>query len=230
MNAEQYTNKATDRLTVEIVPATLSLSINKEEDESVLYVQNTGKKEINLGGWTIRSGKNTFIFSPDTIILAEKTLMFGDMLIAPVSLSGGDVQLVSPKGRSVSIAKGNLATRPMVTKKEIPSVTTSTSSELTLLQEKINALKAIAQGLGKTKENQKLASTIPRFVATKNTVTVGKKVSPVTPTVARVKSIKTQKVESNLASIALAATTSSVVILPEPKSVKSGFLSRLFGW
>jgi len=153
LNATSPSAKTIARTTIRIVnPDIFILDANSQYIE----VRNDSVEEMNLYGWELRSGINTFTFPKDTIILPKQSIKFANALthLSPVSFDTVVLaQSVTPGATGITARVPTLAERqkmlspaPMTQKSVIPSsVVTRSTVTKPRLQPTLTASVLIAQ-------------------------------------------------------------------------------------
>ena len=94
---------ASDKIIVTVVSAQIFINEIGPPDDFFVSIKNDAKQEINIGGWTLRSGNMHFLIPANTFIVSGKTTRFGPQ-ITKFSPST-DVVLLYPNGNSASMYK-----------------------------------------------------------------------------------------------------------------------------
>jgi len=113
LNGDCDGNESVSRTTVKVLNPKISIEITQDGD---MKIKNTGDVEINLGGWRLNDLYLNFIFPKDTIISANKEIVFSRE-DTKISANIGDlITLNNPSGREVVSLEniGNVATSSRV--------------------------------------------------------------------------------------------------------------------
>jgi hypothetical protein len=111
LNASNSDRQAVDRISVKVISPILSLS----RLEGGVEVWNKSADEINLEGWNLSSSNRSFVIPKDTLIGANKKVVFADQTIG---FSGSAYQISNPAGKIFAMT----APLPAADATGIPSV------------------------------------------------------------------------------------------------------------
>lgn len=91
---------ATDRLTVNAIPATVRISAVTSE---YIEVSNTGERDAELSFWMLRVGSGHFILPKDTVVLSRRSVRFANSVTKLSTAELNTASLLYPNGTEVVV-------------------------------------------------------------------------------------------------------------------------------
>lgn len=136
LNGDNGTDHSVSRTKVTILAPQISISL---VENGGIDISNNGKYEINLGGWKITDGSDSFILAKDTIIDSGKDISLSGE-DTKISTGSGTVRLENPSGGEVAVLQ-----MPVNNNTAEPEVSSSSPSIEEILGMKIeNAEKLVS--------------------------------------------------------------------------------------
>jgi len=96
--------KSVSRTAVKVLESNLSMN---QKNDGAIEIANQGKYEINLYGYKIQSGSLNYAFPLDTIISANKSVIFPAEYLNISTSTGGEIALVDSSGKTLASTSSN---------------------------------------------------------------------------------------------------------------------------
>ena len=199
VNATASDQKSVSRLSVKVIFPEIYL--NKIEGGVELW--NKSSSEINIEGWNLVGETKTFTFPKDTLVSANKKIIFADEI---TGIGGGQIKVTNPSGK-VFGSLGVVSTSSNITQKD-PYLAVN----LNEIQSKINDVK----------------NKITQITQTKGIIS-DKNVISITPVIK--KTIQTKKIEDNpIVEEDSNNNQKATAIEAFEAPKKDGIVSKVFAW
>lgn len=130
---------ASDRMTVTVIPAELSLTAVHQSPGGFVTLANNSKVEVDLSSWILRAGTAQIFIPKHTLIAAKGALTFSEESTGLIVSEQKDVALLYPNGE-VAVAYGqspivasaaalSVQAQPSITSRVAGKTTTSESAQ-----------------------------------------------------------------------------------------------------